>query len=316
MNRADDVVTPFLEFSRDEWRSLRAATPLTLSAEDLAQIQGINERLSLSEVEQIYLPLTRLLDLYLAALNGLHQVRATFLSRTEPAVPFVIGIAGSVAVGKSTVARILQTLLSRWPGTPRVALVTTDGFLLPNPVLTRRGILQRKGFPESYDLRALLSFIFAVKSGQDSLRVPVYSHLSYDIVPDEWQHVEHPDIVILEGLNILQVGRLGGDARRRVFVSDFLDFSIYVDADEDLIRRWYIERFFTLRDTAFRNEASYFHRFSVLSDHEAEEVADAIWRETNSPNLRENILPTRERAHLILRKGDAHRVEGLWLRKI
>lgn len=307
-------ITPFLAFTREEWRRLRDATPLTLTAVDWAQLQALNERLALDEVADVYLPLTRLLNLYTGAVVELHRVREAFLRDGARKVPFIIGIAGSVAVGKSTTARVLQALLARWPDKPRVALVTTDGFLYPNAALEERGILQRKGFPESYDRRALLRFVSDVKSGRPEIKVPIYSHLRYDIVPGEWQVVEDPDVVIVEGLNILQGA--GPGAAERVLVSDFLDFTIYVDADEAVIRRWYVDRFLTLRDTAFQDERSYFHRYAALSDAQAVAVAEGIWRDVNSVNLRENIAPTRERAQLVLRKGENHRAEGLRLRRI
>jgi type I pantothenate kinase len=310
-----DGVSPFLSFPRDRWSQLRAATPLTLSQGDLAEIQGLNERLDLEEVQDVYLPISRLLDLSIAAAQELYRARATFLGSTTEKVPFMIGIAGSVAVGKSTTARLLQTLLSRWPGHPRVDLVTTDGFLFPNQVLEARGAMSRKGFPESYDLQALVRFVSDVKSGRGEVRAPVYSHLSYDIVPGASQVVRSPDIVILEGLNILHAGS-PEDSRQRIFVSDYLDFSIFVDADEDVVRRWYVERFLKLRDTAFQDPKSYFHRYAVLTDREAEETANAIWREINLVNLRGNIAPTRGRAQLILRKGEHHRVEELRLRRL
>ncbi len=310
-----DKVTPFLSFPRDAWSPLRAATPLTLSEEDLRQIQGLNERLDLDEVQDIYLPISRLLNLSIGAEQELHRARATFLGSTADKVPFMIGIAGSVDRGKSTTARLLQALLERWPGHPRVDLVTTDGFLYPNRVLEERGAMLRKGFPESYDLRALVRFVSDVKSGKAEVRAPVYSHLSYDIVPGAWQVVRTPDIVILEGLNILQAGS-PEDSRQRIFVSDFLDFSIFVDAAEQVVRRWYVERFLKLRDTAFQDPQSYFHRYAGLSDREAEETAGRIWREINLANLRANIAPTRERAQLILCKGDHHRVQELRLRRL
>ena len=315
MEELRDEVTPFLSFGRDAWARLRVATPLTLSEDDLRQIQGLNERLDLEEVQDVYLPISRLLNLSIGAEQELHRARATFLGSTAGQVPFMIGIAGSVAVGKSTTARLLQALLSRWPGHPRVDLVTTDGFLYPNRVLEERGAMSRKGFPESYDLRALVRFVSDVKSGRQEVRAPVYSHLSYDIVPGAWQTVRSPDIVILEGLNILQPGSLP-DSRQRVFVSDFLDFSIFVDAEESVVRGWYVERFLKLRDTAFQDARSYFHRYADLTDSQAEATAGRIWREINLLNLRENIAPTRDRAQLILRKGDHHRVRELLLRRL
>ena len=315
MKPLQDGITPFLTFPRDAWSPLRASTPLTLSEEDLRQIQGLNERLDLDEVQDIYLPISRLLNLSVGAEQELHRARATFLGSTAEKVPFMIGIAGSVAVGKSTTARLLQALLSRWPGHPRVDLVTTDGFLYPNRVLEERGAMGRKGFPESYDVRSLVRFVSDVKSGRAEVRAPVYSHLTYDIVPGAWQVVRGPDIVILEGLNILQAGSPEG-SRQRVFVSDFLDFSIFVDAHPDAVRKWYVERFLKLRDTAFRDPQSYFHRYAALSDRQAAETASRIWREINLVNLRENIAPTRERAQLILCKGEHHRVQELRLRRL
>lgn len=316
MSDPGESVTPFLSFSREEWCRLRASTPLTLSLDDLAQIQGINERLDLDEVEDIYLPLSRLLDLYIGAVQELHRARETFLGTTATKVPFMIGIAGSVAVGKSTTARLLQALLARWPGHPRVDLVTTDGFLYPNSVLEQRGALSRKGFPESYDLRSLVRFVSDVKSGRPEVRAPVYSHLKYDIVPDAWQVVQSPDIVIIEGLNILQGGLRIPGTRQRVFVSDFLDFALFVEAEESAVRQWYLDRFLTLRDTAFQDPQSYFHRYAALPDRAAIEVAQGIWQEINSVNLRENIAPTRDRADLVLKKQEHHRVQELKLRRI
>ena len=307
---AAEAYSPYLRFSREEWARLRAATPLTLTGEDLTTLRGINERIDLDEVTDIYLPLSRLLNLHVRAAAALFQATDSFLGKPGARVPYVIGIAGSVAVGKSTTARILQALLARWPDTPRVDLVTTDSFLLPNRVLAARGLMNRKGFPESYDLRALVQFVADVKSGRDEVTAPVYSHLTYDLLPGEVKVVRRPEIVIVEGLNVLQT-REG-----RVFVSDFFDFSIYVDAAEHDIEQWYVDRFLTLRETAFRDASSYFRKFSELSVTEAEDTARAIWRDINGVNLRENILPTRERARLVLRKAPDHSVRSVRLRKI
>jgi len=305
--------SPWVHLSRDEWAALRSATPLTLTEADLAHLRGINVDISLDEVARVYLPLSRLLNLYVAATLDLHRATDTFLGSLAAKVPFVIGIAGSVAVGKSTTSRILQALLARWPDHPEVALVTTDGFLRPNNELERRGLMERKGFPESYDTAALVRFVGQVKAGLPEVLAPVYSHLTYDIVADEKVVVRQPDVLILEGLNVLQTGAHGG---RRVFVSDFFDFSIYVDAAEHDIVRWYVERFRRLRDTAFQDPRSYFHRYAGLDDEEADKVALEIWHRINGRNLAANIVPTRSRADLILRKRFDHAVERVWLRKL
>jgi type I pantothenate kinase len=310
----EPAFSPYLSFTRHEWSELRANTPLTLSEEDLAQLRGLNEQVDLREVVDIYLPLSRLLNLYVAATQELYRATNTFLGHGAAKVPFIIGIAGSVAVGKSTTARILRALLAHWPNHPNVDLVTTDGFLYPNRVLQERGLMNRKGFPESYDVRRLIRFLADIKSGRPEVVAPVYSHLRYDIVPNEWQVVRSPDILIVEGLNILQTDH--GRQPDRVFVSDFLDFSIYVDADEALIMRWYVERFLQLRDVAFRRPDSYFHRYANLSDAEARAVAMGIWNDINGPNLRQNIAPTRGRAMLVLEKGERHAVQRIRLRKI
>jgi type I pantothenate kinase len=315
----------YLDFDRVSWARLRAATPLTLSEDDLVELQGINERVSLREVEAVYLPLSRFLNLHVAATQTLHTATDTFLGSLPAPVPYVIGIAGSVAVGKSTCARILQALLSRWPAHPRVDLVTTDGFLFPNQELEARGLLGRKGFPESYDVRRLVEFMGDVKAAQSAVHAPVYSHQAYDIVPGEFQVVSRPDIVIVEGLNVLQTGdggRPGAEAvsraresgRARVFVSDFFDFSIYMDAREGDLERWYIERFLTLRDTVFQDPRSYFHRYAGITRDEAAATARRIWETINGINLRDNISPTRDRARLILEKGPDHAIERVRLR--
>ena len=305
---------PYLDFDRTAWAALRAATPLTLTEADLAELQGLNERVSLAEVEAIYLPVSRLLNLHVAATQGLHKASNTFLGSMPDKTPYVIGIAGSVAVGKSTFARILRALLARWPDHPRVDLVTTDGFLWPNRILDARGALGRKGFPESYDVRSLIQFMSDVKEAKGAVHAPVYSHQSYDIVSGEFQVVDKPDIVIVEGLNVLQTASASAPAR--VFVSDFFDFSIYVDADEHAIEAWYIARFQALRETVFRDPRSYFHRYASLTDEAAVATAQEIWRAINGVNLRENIKPTRERARLVLEKGPDHAVRRVRFRRL
>ncbi len=289
---------------------------MTLDASDLTRLRSLNDPISLNDVVEIYLPLSRLLSLYVGAAQGLHRATRTFLGTTEGVTPFIIAIAGSVAVGKSTTARVLKALLQRWPNTPKVDLVTTDGFLLPNAELMREGLMERKGFPESYDLASLLAFLRDIKAGKGHVTAPVYSHLSYDIVPGEMISIDRPDIVILEGLNVLQTSRLPRDGRVVPFVSDFFDFSVYLDADEAAVRRWYVERFISLRGTAFQDPKSYFHRYASLSDAQAEEMALNLWTRINLVNLFENILPTRPRADLILTKGPNHAIEEVALRRI
>jgi type I pantothenate kinase len=305
-----DAAGRYLTFDRAEWADLRAATPLTLREHHLTELRGINDRIDLDEVAAVYLPLTRLLNLYVAATQNLHKVSAAFLGTYSPKVPYVIGVAGSVAVGKSTFARILQALLSRWPDHPQVDLVTTDGFLHPNSVLEERGIMNRKGFPESYDTRRLIEFLRELKSGATAVKAPVYSHVVYDIVPGDEVVVRQPDILILEGLNVLQVG----DADE--FVSDYFDFSIYIDAEEQAIEEWYVQRFLKLCETVFQDPNSFFQHYAHLSTEEAIETARFIWREINGKNLRENIAPTKKRASLLLRKGSDHRVTNVSLRRL
>ncbi|MHB2168304.1 type I pantothenate kinase [Alsobacter sp. R-9] len=309
-------VSPFRTFSRDEWAALRADTPLTLTVEDLMKIQSLNDPISLEEVVAIYLPLSRLLSLYVAATQGLFKATQRFLLAEDGKVPYIIGIAGSVSAGKSTTARVLRALLSRWPNTPKVDLVTTDGFLHPNSVLLRENLMERKGFPESYDGAALIRFLSQVKAGEHHVEAPVYSHLVYDVIPGETISVDRPDILIVEGLNVLLPSRMPRDGKPVPFVSDFFDFSVYLDADEDLLETWYVQRFMRLRDTAFRDPRSYFKRYAQISDEEAEATAHAIWHRINLPNLRENVLPTRPRADLILTKGASHRIEQVALRKL
>lgn len=310
------LLSPYQHFTRQAWSFLRADTPLTLNQDDILRLQAYNDPISLDEVIEIYLPLSRLISYYAEATQGLHFATQKFLGHANAKTPYIIGIAGSVAVGKSTTARILQALLTRWPNTPKVDLITTDGFLHNNTELEKRGMLNRKGFPESYDLQKILKFLQSVKAGESNLNVPVYSHLIYDVVPDQYITLDRPDILIVEGLNVLQAGRTSKDAKAIPFVSDFFDFSIFIDADEDLLASWYVERFLKLRETSFSDKKSYFHRYANCSDSEALRIANKLWATINLVNLRENIKPTRPRADLILRKGESHAIEDVWLRKL
>ncbi|MBA5778887.1 type I pantothenate kinase [Stappia sp. F7233] len=309
-------LSPYRTFSEAEWSRLRADTPMTLTAADVKRLQSLNDPVSLAQVESIYLPLSRLLSFYVEATLGLHAATSRFLGKNDRKNPFVIGIAGSVAVGKSTTARLLQALLARWPASPKVDLVTTDGFLHPNSVLETQGLMRRKGFPESYDRPALLKFLSDIKAGKRNVKAPVYSHFYYDVMPGQHVTVDRPDILILEGLNVLQTSNLPKDAKAVPFVSDFFDFSIYIDADEAVLHDWYMARFMRLRETAFRDPGSYFHRYSLIEDGEALRIGEDLWTHINLVNLHDNILPTRPRADLILTKGASHAIEEVALRKL
>jgi type I pantothenate kinase len=308
--------SPYRVFTRDEWARLRADTPMTLRESELEQLSGLIEELSVREVEEIYLPMSRLLNLYVAAAQQLHSVSSKFLGRTDGKVPFILGVGGSVAVGKSTTARVLKALLARWPDHPRVDQITTDGFLWPNVELERRQLMDRKGFPESFDTTRLLNFLADVKSGVAKVEAPVYSHFHYDILPDQKTVIESPDILIVEGLNVLQPARMPRGGEAIPFVSDFFDFSIYLDAEPEVIEDWYVARFMRLRATAFRDPGAYFHQYASLAPDAAQARALEIWRTINRKNLEENILPTRRRARLILRKAANHNVEQVALRKL
>jgi len=310
----DQRYNPYRIFTREQWAALRNDTPMTLEPGEFDKLRSLHDRLDLNEVEDIYLQLSRLLSIYVDAAQRLYYAQRQFLNIRDRKVPYIIGIAGSVAGGKSTTARVLQALLARWSPRPKVDLVTTDGFLYPNAVLERLQLIQKKGFPASYDLPRLLGFLSDIKSGRARVRAPVYSHLSWDIVPGQWQEVDQPDILIVEGVNVLQTPPLPQQGKAVPVVSDFFDFSVYIDADEPVLREWYVKRWLTLRDTAFHDPRSYFHRYSNLSDEEAIATASAIWERTNLANLEDNIMPTRPRATLILKKVTDHKIETVSLR--
>ncbi len=315
-NNKSDQPDPYLEFGVDEWSTFRADTPLTLSEEEVTRLRALGDQIALDEVRRIYLSLSRLLASHVESTIGLFKQRSRFLDLHGQKTPFVIGIAGSVAVGKSTTARILRELLTRWPASPKVDLVTTDGFLLSNDELRKQDLMDRKGFPESFDRRAILKFLSRIKAGHRHVKAPVYSHLIYDVIPDEFVTIDQPDILIFEGINVLQVSELPDDGNSVPFVSDYFDFSIYIDADENVIERWYVDRFMQLRDTAFRDPQSFFHKYSEISKTEARDIAVDLWTRINLANLHQNILPTRKRADLVLHKGEDHSVDKVSLRRL
>jgi type I pantothenate kinase len=314
--RTEDGLSPYHIFTRAKWAQLREDTPMTLTPDEVTRLRSLHDRLDMREVEEIYLPLSRLLSLYVAATQRLFRAQQKFLGIEDSKLPYIIGVAGSVAVGKSTTARVLQALLARWTNVPKVDLITTDGFLYPNAILDREGLMDKKGFPESYDLPALLRFLSDIKAGRRPVQAPIYSHLLYDVMPNRWVEIDRPDILIVEGLNVLQTGRPPKDGKAVPYVSDFFDFSVYLDADEEVLRGWYVNRFLTLRGTAFADPKSYFHRYSTLSDTEAVATATSIWNRINLVNLYESILPTRQRADLILTKGENHQVGEVALRRL
>lgn len=313
-----EMYSPYRVFTADYWAKFRADTPLTLTEDEVRRLRSLNDPIDLDEIRRIYLSLSRLLSAHVEASQLLFSQRRVFFNGDNAAdkTPFIIGIAGSVAVGKSTTARVLKELLQRWPSSPKVDLVTTDGFLLPNEQLRNENLMERKGFPESYDVGALLRFLSAIKSGQKNVKAPLYSHMTYDVLPGEYVSIDRPDILIFEGINVLQPRQLPPDGKFVPFVSDFFDFSIYIDADEDLIHKWYIDRFMRLRETAFKNPESFFHRYSQLSEDAARAIAEGLWENINLKNLRENIVPTRPRADLVLRKGNDHLIREVALRKL
>jgi type I pantothenate kinase len=316
MRTTEQQYNPYRVFTRQQWAELRNDTPMTLEPGEFSKLRSMHDRLDLQEVEEIYLPLSRMLSMYVDAAQRLYYAQRQFLGIRDRKMPYIIGVAGSVAAGKSTTARVLQALLTRWSPRPNVDLITTDGFLYPNAVLERQGLMQKKGFPDSYDLPRLLAFLSDIKAGRHPVRAPVYSHLTYDIVPNKWAEIDQPDILIVEGVNVLQTGPLPRDGKAVPVVSDFFDFSVYIDAEESVLRKWYVKRFLSLRDTAFHDPRSYFNRYALLSDEEAIATAIAIWERTNLANLEDNILPTRPRATLILKKGANHQVESVALRRL